>query len=140
MRKISKSYAIITLTSLSIVLLLALMIPSIIGKENRLVVAQEHITALRSMSSGFRELVISLRHGVTYNYDTANNLEQSIADHQMHLAKIVEDIPELNKHLKPYLQSASQRNENWEQFKFHRCQPRRATRRLVVPGSREARL
>ncbi len=53
MKKVTKSSALITLTSLSIVLLLALVMPSIIGKENRLVLAREHITALRSVSSGF---------------------------------------------------------------------------------------
>lgn len=128
MKKITKSSALITLTSLSIVLLLALVMPSIIGKENRLVLAREHITALRSVSSGFRELVISLRHGVTYNYDTANSLEWSIADHQKQLTRIIEDLPELNKHLQPYLQSASQRNEQWEQFKFHNAIVRNSMR------------
>ena len=128
MRKISKSHAIITLTSLFIVLLLALMMPRIIGKENRLVLAQEHITALRSMSSGFRELVISLRHGVTYNYDTANNLEGSITKHQEHLTNIVKDLPELNEYLKPYLLSSELRNEQWEQFKYHNAIVRNSMR------------
>jgi PAS domain S-box-containing protein len=104
------------------------MMPGMLGKESRLILAQEHTTALRSISSGFRELVISLRHGVTFNYDTANNLEQKISKHQDQLVKIIEDLPELGQHLKPYLQSASHRNEQWEQFKFHNAVVRNSMR------------
>ena len=128
MIKISKSHAIINAVSLTVVLLLALMIPSINGKESHLALTQQHIIALRSISSGFRELVISLRHGVTYNYDTANSLEQNITDHQEGLKRSAKNLPELNKHIKPYLESSSQRRENWEQFKFHNAVVRNSMR------------
>ncbi|MEJ2529765.1 MAG: EAL domain-containing protein, partial [Gammaproteobacteria bacterium] len=72
---------------------------------------------LRAASSGFRELVIRLRHGVTNNYDAANYLERNIAEHEMHLVRIVKDIPALQGHLDSYLQSGKSRDNNWEHFK-----------------------
>ena len=128
MKIISKSHTIITVISLSVVVVLALMMTSRIGKENHLLVTQQHIIALRSLSSGFRELVISLRHGMTYNYDTANSIEQSITDHQKGLSEIIESLPEQNKQIKTYLDSSSQRREHWEQFKFHNAVVRNSMR------------
>ncbi len=117
MRPVSISRTIVTLTSLSVVILLVLLLPSILGKGSHHVQVQAHTSALRAASSGFRELVIRLRHGVTNNYDAANYLERNIVEHEGHLVQIIKDIPALKGYLDSYLQSGKSRNSSWEQFK-----------------------
>lgn len=119
MKPVSVRHATITLASLFAVILLVLLLPSILDKGNRHVQVQEHITALRSVSSSFRELVIKLRHGVTYNYDEANFLEQRIGEHQKHLTQIIDGPPKLRELLDSYLQSDRLRENEWEWFKQH---------------------
>ncbi len=117
MRQVKTSHAILTLTSLSMVILLALFMPGIIDKGIRHVHVQEHTIALRSVSSSFRELVISLRHGVTYNYDKANYLEEQISQHQNMLREMIDSPTELKEILDSYIQLSEQRKQQWEHFK-----------------------
>ena len=119
MKQVRRSHATIALIGLALVLLMLLFLPSVLGKAERHEIIRAQIEGLQTASSRFHELVLSLRHGVTANYDEANSWERQLTLAQDKLALLVEDIPELKSGIQEYQQAYLHRSEQWEAFKRH---------------------
>lgn len=130
MIRLQRRYATIALIALATLCLLVLALPSLSSRVERHEEIRGLTESLQASESRFRELVITLRHGVTANYDEANALMHAIAANQAALASRVEDLAPLQVESKAYGASVADRQEHWEDFKRHNAVVRNSLRYL----------
>ncbi len=130
MIRMPRRYTGMALVLLAAVCLLALALPSLSSRVERHEEIRGLTDLLQTSEGRFRELVITLRHGVTANYDEANALMQAISSNQAALSARVKDTAALHADSLAYAASVSGRQEHWEEFKRHNAVVRNSLRYL----------
>ena len=115
--KISRKYrhgAVVVL--LATVLLLA-MLPGILGRTAQLEAMRARLENLQFSESRFRELVISLRHGLISNYDEANGWMSRILMERRAIDLDMADMPKLKTQWGRYAVAVQGQEALWNDFK-----------------------
>ncbi len=105
------------LSVLGVIVLAGLMLPAVMGGVERLEALRARMERLQLSQSRFRELVIGLRHGVTNNYDEANDWMARILLERAGLAAEVARDIDLHRIWMPYYQSVRDQEALWNDFK-----------------------
>jgi diguanylate cyclase (GGDEF)-like protein/PAS domain S-box-containing protein len=112
--------AIVTsLAVMAVLVVLAAAIPGLSGQVERHEALRARIESMQVAEGRFRELAISLRHGITTNYDEANHWQRSIEAGQAQLKEMVAGEAELEAPLSDYITASAALPEHWEDFKRH---------------------
>lgn len=117
------------LLGISALLLLAgFFLPAVLGNLSGKEALRARLATLQMEESRFRELVIRLRHGVTSNYDEANQWMNRIRANQAALARESGDSAEFDALLKGYQQAVEDQDTQWNDFKLRNALVRNSLR------------
>lgn len=112
----------------AVVLLAGIFLPAVFGKLSDKEALRARLATLQMEESRFRELVIRLRHGVTSNYDEANQWMNRIRANQAELAREPGGDAEFDALLKGYQQAVQDQDTQWNDFKLRNALVRNSLR------------
>ena len=104
------------------------LLPAVLGKVSSLEALRARLETLQTEESRFRELVIRLRHGVSSNYDEANQWMNRIQRNQAELVRQVGADVQLRPQLERYQRAVQSREEQWNDFKLRNALVRNSLR------------
>ena len=103
-------------------------LPAVLGEVASHEALRARLEGLQISESRFRELVIRLRHGVTSNYDEANQWLSRIRGDQLELAREVGSDTTLLPLLDSYLRAVKSQEPQWNDFKLRNALVRNSLR------------
>jgi len=106
----------------------AVMLPTVLGEVASHEALRARLESLQTGESRFRELVIRLRHGVTSNYDEANQWLVRIHNDQVELNRQIGSQDTLMPLLKAYKQAEKAQEFQWNDFKLRNALVRNSLR------------
>jgi diguanylate cyclase (GGDEF)-like protein/PAS domain S-box-containing protein len=127
MTRLRRAFAAVGLVALLTALLLAVTLPGMFDKVAQHEGLRARIESLRMAEGRFRELVISLRHGIVANYDEANSWNDAISRGQAELRQMGA-ASDVGREIAAYLDAHAQRGEAWEDFKRRNSMVRNSLR------------
>jgi diguanylate cyclase (GGDEF)-like protein/PAS domain S-box-containing protein len=104
------------------------LLPAVLGKVSTLEELRARLETLQTKESRFRELVIRLRHGVTSNYDEANQWMAQMQRDQIELARQIGSDAQLRPLLERYQRAVQPREAQWNDFKLRNALVRNSLR------------
>ena len=113
-------------------LLAALLLPPVMGGVERLESLRARLERLEVAQSHFRERVISLRHGLSNNYDEANGWMARIQEERAGLAADVARDIALHRVWMPYYRAVREQESLWDDFKQRNALVRNSLRFFQV--------
>jgi diguanylate cyclase (GGDEF)-like protein/PAS domain S-box-containing protein len=113
---------------LAAALIAGLFLPAVLGEVASHEALRARLESLQTAESRFRELVIRLRHGVTSNYDEANQWLSRIRSDQAELAREVGTDANLRPLLEPYQKAVKSQESQWNDFKLRNALVRNSLR------------
>jgi diguanylate cyclase (GGDEF)-like protein/PAS domain S-box-containing protein len=128
MKHVGRRHVSALLVFLAILAGLIAALPGLTSRVEKHERIRARIESIQMGEGRFRELVISLRHGVTTNYDEANAWHQSNQDRRALLEREVESIPGLIQPYRDYSKAVAGREVHWEDFKRHNSVVRNSLR------------
>ncbi|MDP2431005.1 MAG: EAL domain-containing protein [Pseudomonadota bacterium] len=105
------------LLALGAALLAGLLLPSVVGGIEHLEALRARMERLQLAQSRYQELVIGLRHGITSNYDEANDRMAFILEERARLAADLARDIDLHRLWMPYYQAVRGQEALWNDFK-----------------------
>ncbi|MDO9227422.1 MAG: EAL domain-containing protein [Pseudomonadota bacterium] len=127
------------LAALAVMLLAGLSLPLVMGGVERLETLRASLERLEVAQSRYRELVIGLRHGVTNNYDEANDWMARIQRERAELAARVASDITLHRIWMPYYKAVRNQETLWNDFKRRNALVRNSLRYFQIDAPRFAR-
>ena len=103
-------------------------LPAVLGDVASHEALRARLENLQMAESRMRELVIRLRHGVTSNYDEANQWMKRIRGEQSDLAREVGVDANLKLFLEPYQRAVQAQEVQWNDFKLRNALVRNSLR------------
>jgi diguanylate cyclase (GGDEF)-like protein/PAS domain S-box-containing protein len=118
LRRVRGRDLFLALFGLVLLALGAWLVPRVIGNLDRYERTRAHIEHLQAGENRLRELVISLRHGISGNYDEGNEWLRRIQSEQALLLDEVARDPVLQPLWNDYRAASKDAQEGWETFKL----------------------
>jgi diguanylate cyclase (GGDEF)-like protein/PAS domain S-box-containing protein len=113
---------------LAVVLFGGALLPAVLGDLSSQEGLRARLETLQMQESRFRELVIRLRHGVTTNYDEANQWMRQIRDYQAELVREASSNARLRTLLEQYGNAVEHQETQWNDFKLRNALVRNSLR------------